>query len=223
MGEYLWDVKEHLLFDEEVKQMFDLCKTNHERLAVALMWRTGARPMEMIGEALKPKQINYTDTQVEVVLKTLKLGKGGRFKVMDRPLQFERPSGLEQDIYVETIVSMAGKTLPEEPLLPNGKRWLERLCNRLGVEVLGREISPYHFRHSRMTWLARNGATLDQLKHFKGSADYRSIWNYINAQPFVIKAQLSRAGEKRKELINAQNKEATPEKKEEPPQNINTI
>lgn len=196
MPEYLWDVKEHLLFDDEVKLMYDTCRSDYERVAVALMWRAAPRPMEMVGEALTPAQFNIMENRLDITLKTLKLGEAGTFKVSDRVLQFDRPSGLEMDVYVEMIIKMVMKTQPEQPILPYGKRWLERLCNRIGKEILGREITPYHFRHSRMTWLARNRATLDQLKQFKGAADYRSVWTYVNAQPFVMDKLLSRAQRK---------------------------
>jgi len=201
MPKYGWDVKEHLLFDEEVKRMFDTCKNDYERLAVAIMWRAAPRPMEMMGDILKQSQIKIEEEQVSMTLKTLKLGEGGKFNVADRLMQFARPKGIEQDIYLETIARMVTKTAPEQPMLPFSKRWLERICNRMGLEILGRPITPYHFRHGRMTWLARNGATLDKLKHFKGAADYRSVWGYIGATPFVVSQELARAGEKRKAAL----------------------
>lgn len=194
MPRYLWDVKEHLLFDEEVKRMFDLCKDDYERLALSLMWRAAPRPMEMLGEVLQSKKIVVGDDNIRIILKTLKLGEGGDYTAEDRPLDFARPTGLDEDPYLETIARMAAKTPPEAPMVPYSKRWLERFANRMGIAVLGRPITPYHFRHSRMTWLARNRASLDQLKHFKGAADYRSVWGYINATPFVVSLELSRAG-----------------------------
>jgi len=186
MPRYKFDIK-NLLFEQDVKKIYDLADKNREKLAIALLWTTGARPSELL--ALYKNNIIVTDTQVTIVIKTLKLGAKD-FKAQDRPLVFERNN--YQNVYLEKIIKSLDNLGPEQVLLPYTSRWMSKIINRLGKEAIGKEICPYHFRHSVMTWLSRNGATLDQLKHFKGAADYKSIWPYITAKKFVVAEQLSR-------------------------------
>jgi integrase len=194
MPKYGWDVKEHLLYEEEVKQMYDLCKNDYERLAISIMWMCGPRPTEMI--ELISKKVTINETKIDITLKTLKLGRGGDFKIQERNLSFKRPSGLDENIYLETIAKMVRRTGPEEKLLPYSVRWAERLTNRVGIEVLGKPISPYHFRHSCLTWLVRLGASVPMAMHFKGS-EGQAVNQYFMAQPFVVGQELLRRGQQR--------------------------
>jgi len=50
-------------------------------------------------------------------------------------------------------------------------------------ELSDNRFCPYNFRHSRLTKLARAGATIDELMYWKGSADERSVSEYLKAKP----------------------------------------
>ena len=68
--------------------------------------------------------------------------------------------------------------------------------NTLGMKALGKELSPYHFRHSVITWLARHGATIEQLMYFKGARSLSGIAPYLHAVPSVIKLENLRRSRK---------------------------
>jgi len=194
MPTYSFDIKE-LLFEEDVRKMLDACRNTYERAAISLLWVAGPRPIEAI--TLTPEKFQISQSRMAVVIATAKLdGNTNEYQAKERLLEFDRPTGAESNIYVETIIQAVAMTPSGKPILPYSTRWLEKLTNRLGEEILGKgkRISPYHFRHSVMTWGARNGWTLDKLKHFKGAASYNSVWPYLNAQPFVVKLQLMRRG-----------------------------
>ena len=108
------------------------------------------------------------------------------FQVTTRLLGFKRPGGLDQNIYMESIIDFASRAQPGVPMLQYSTRWMEKLLNRLGQEVLHKEISPYHLRHSVFTWLARNGWDAYAIKYWKGAATLASVEQYIKARPQVL-------------------------------------
>jgi len=188
MPRYNFDVKDFLLFEEDVRKMYDMANKN-EAVLIAILWLTGARPGEMA--LLRTTDVTYSADKLKVRLKTLKKGKGGDFKVAERTLEFERAAGMDTNIYIETIINHVS-TLPnndETRVLPYTTRWAEKHITKLGLAVMDKPITPYHFRHSVMTWLAKKRWTLDQLKYFKGANSLRSIEPYIQAVPQVIKLE----------------------------------
>ena len=176
-----------ILFEEDVRKIYNEARTPEERVFVSLLWMTGGRTKEVL--MLRKENIQYDAERVKITLQTLKLGQSKKFMVKNRTLEFERPSGVNANIYLETIINYVKLLSPEVLLLHRSNRWGEYLINKLGMKAVGKKFSPYHFRHSCMTWLARNGATPDMLMHFKGAASIKSISAYIHAVPFVVKEQ----------------------------------
>jgi len=208
MPRYSWDV-EDILFEEDVRKMYDRANPNEAAL-ISLLWLTGARPGEIA--LLKVQDVTYSSDKLSILLKTLKRRKGGEFKVKERTLGFSRTTGFNTNIYIETIVSHVSK-LPndsETKVLGYTTRWMEKKINKLGEEAIGKKLSPYHFRHSVMTWLAKNGYTMDRLKYFKGST-LQSVEPYIHAQPQLIKIENMRRS-------RAPIPKEEPKKEEEPEQ-----
>jgi integrase len=192
MPRYNYDINS-LLFEEDIDRMFKIAKNDYERAAIAFLWVTGARPMEIID--LTKEKIIIREDKVIINIKTLKLGKSKKFSVNERQLEFDRLRGLDENKYIETIVKVTIMAPQESQILPYSKRWMEQVITRLGVKALDKPISPYHIRHSFYTWAARNGWTLDRLKQHKGAKDYKSVWGYLNAVPFVVQLQnLKREG-----------------------------
>ena len=74
-------------------------------------------------------------------------------------------------------------------MLAYSTRWMEKLINRLGLEAIGKKISPYHLRHSVFTWLARNGWDAYAIKYWKGAATLASVEEYIHARPQVVELE----------------------------------
>jgi integrase len=184
MPKYKFDIK-HILFDEDVEAMFKAANTPQERAAVSLLWITGARPGEVL--EIRKQDVDVLPEKVRITIPTLKLGsKNKKFKVDKRTLEFERGDNKFLNYLIAYTLNLKN---PTDRLIPYTKRWLELKINNLGKKALGKEISPYHFRHSVMTWLARKGATLDQLMYFKGARTLNSVAPYIHAIPTVIKLE----------------------------------
>lgn len=187
MPKYSFKIDE-LLFEEEVRNMYNRADSEVKRVLLSLLWITGARPTEVI--MLKREDIRFNQDKLEITLKTLKLGGDGqKFIVRDRTLVFDRPREIEANIYLETIVDYVKMIPPETRVIKYTTRWAEKVVNRLSEMTLGKKLSPYHFRHSVMTWLARHGASIDQLMYFKGARSYDSVKPYIHAKPTVVQLQ----------------------------------
>jgi integrase len=183
MPKYGWKI-ENLLFEEDVRAMYNLAAREKEAVLISLLWITGARPSELA--EVKKENVQYGDGKVNITLATKKLGEGGDFKIRNRTLSFVRAAGLDTNIYLETIVKYVIALPPESLLLPHTTRWQENTINRLGQKAIGQKVSPYHFRHSCLTWMASNGATIDELMSFKGALSVLSISMYMKAKPFVV-------------------------------------
>ncbi|MDD3906553.1 MAG: site-specific integrase [Candidatus Omnitrophica bacterium] len=189
MPKYGWKI-ENLLFEEDVRAMYNLAAREKEAVLIALLWITGARPAELA--ELKKENVQYDSSRVNITLATKKLGEGGDFKIRNRTLSFVRPTGLDTNIYIETVVKYVAALPPEALLLPHTTRWQENTINRIGQKGIGQKVSPYHFRHSCLTWMASNGATIDELMQFKGALSVLSISMYMKAKPFVVSLQNQR-------------------------------
>jgi site-specific recombinase XerD len=189
MPKYSWDIKD-MLFEEDIKAIMDKTQNKRERLLISLLWITGARPMELL--MLKREDFRVYSEKLEITIQTLKLRKSEKFAVEARTLSFSRPSGLNCNIYIETIIDWISNVLPGQPILTYSKRWAEMSINNLGKAAIGKTISPYHFRHSCFSWMARNGATAEQLKYFKGAKSIKSVEPYLHAVPFIVKLESMR-------------------------------
>lgn len=219
MPKYNWDIKD-LLFEEDVRKMYDAAGTLQKKAFISICWLTGARTGESL--SLKKEDIGFNDDFLEIRLPTTKLG-GGDYKTAMRTLTVTRPRGVEANLYVETVVKYAANLPLNDDFLFGhegvGKkayttRWAEsKVIGPLSLQTLGKWLTPYHFRHSCMQWLARHGASLAQLMHFKGAKSPLSVQPYISAVPAVVKMQnlkRERALEQKPEVIVSENKSPTP-------------
>lgn len=185
MPRYSYDIS-YILSEAEVKGMYLRAK-GKEALLIALLWLTAARPNELL--QLRHEDISSTDTELSIKLKTLKLGQGKEFMVKERVLTFERTLGLDAVPYIETVINNARATPSGSLLISRGSRWAEKAINRLSMEVLNKPLSPYHFRHSVLTWLGRKGYSSLDIQYFKGSKTLASVEPYLHAKPFTLRAK----------------------------------
>lgn len=173
------------LTDTLVRQIYDKAKTKEEQVLVSLLWTTGARPSELC-ELIKEDITLKTDS-ISFRLNTKKTNATGeRFVLKERLLEFERPQGLQLNIYLETIASWVESLGPGQRLIKYGTRWVELGITRITQQALGAPYCPYHFRHSSMCRESALGRTTDQLMHFKGAKSRRSVEPYIHASPYKI-------------------------------------
>lgn len=189
MPRYGWDIKE-LLFEEDVKAIFNKTTNDKESALVALLWLTGARPSELA--ELRKEKVYYDAQKLTITLVTKKLGEAGAFKLKERTLEFVRLTGLGTNVYIETLIKYVSLLPPEALLLPHTTRWQENVIGRLSLQGIGKKLSPYHFRHSVMSWMAHNGSTINELMHFKGAASILSVSPYMNAKPMIVNIQSQR-------------------------------
>jgi integrase len=166
--------------------MYDKTKDLQEQALLSCLWITGARPSEIL--ELAKKNVLITDEVVVFDLPTKKLqADGTRFVMKRRQLRIGRPHGLQMNIFLETVVKYAERLYhPEDPIFIYGRRWAIKVINRLGMQAIGKEVAPYHLRHSAVTREASQGRTLDQLKHFKGAKSIRSVEPYLHASPYDV-------------------------------------
>ena len=191
MPKYTHDIKD-LIWEEDAKAMYDICQNKREALLLSLCWLTGARPSELL--LLTTDNFQIDDTHVVIYIKTLKLGAGKEYFSEQRTLKLSRQIGVNANIYLETVVRYILETPPGAKLLDYTSRWAEKVIERLSCGALHKRLTPYHFRHSVLTWLARHGATLDQLKHFKGAKTAASVEPYLSAVPYIIKMENLKRG-----------------------------
>jgi integrase len=196
MGHYTTDIKT-LLFEEDARAMLNKCKTEKERRLLALLWLTAGRPAEL--NQVKKEDIVVFDETISIRLKTLKLGRSKHFQIENRTLEYERPKGLQEIVWLDIIARAVIATPPDTFLLAGhgGKRpstrWISKTINRISFQALGKRFAPYHIRHSVLSSKAAANYSIDQLMHMKGAKSVESVSPYLHARPFVIKLQAERS------------------------------
>jgi len=189
MPRYSWKIDD-LIFEEDAREIYNRATRDKEAVLISLLWITGARPAELA--ELKREKVYYDSGKLSLTIATKKLGEGGAFKIRERTLAFDRPGGLNTNIYIETIIKYCVALPPEALLIPYTTRWMENTVTKLSKAAIGKTLSPYHFRHSCLTWMATNGATVADLMQFKGALSAMSIGMYMHAKPFVVSLQNQR-------------------------------
>ena len=195
MPKYKWNIKD-LIFEEDVKKIYAQVDGLLKKALISVCWLTGARTSEIL--EIAKADVGFGEDYLELRLKTKKLGDGD-YKTETRTLKFTRPHGIDSNIYIETIIKYAASIQDNEDLLFHtpgntrksySSRWVEsRLVGPTAQKVLGKWLTPYHFRHSCMQWLAYHGAGMAQLMHFKGAKSPLSVQPYISAVPTLLKIE----------------------------------
>jgi integrase len=108
-----------------------------------------------------------------------------RFSLKTRKLSFVRPKE-RPSIYIECVLEHLNRLKFGERLIPFTKRWAEKRISKLGIQVLDKPISPYHFRHSAITRESSLNHSTPQLMHFKGAKSARSVESYEHARPYDV-------------------------------------
>lgn len=190
-----------ILREDDVRAVFDKADNLREQALISFLWVTGARPSE-IAELTINDVIVTLDT-ITFKLKTKKLKNTEEFQLKERTLEIERPQGMEINIYMETIKQYMD-TLPQGidgvRVFEYSTRWMELVTNRIGLKALGKQLSPYHFRHSAITREAGARRTIDQLMHYKGAKSPRSVSNYLHSTPYMITMKGSEKKEEKKDI-----------------------
>lgn len=175
-----------------------------DKLFLALLYCTGARPSEIMGDPFRGLKgmtygniiIDKENSVLHFYVPVSKL-KGAGFAITRRHLVLEynaeNPSLAIQiiirAIQVEELnAKRQGKEFGlDKPLFLNQAN--KPMCRMTGYNIVNRasriigvDICPYNFRHSRLTILAEQGAGIETLMYFKGSKRIKSIEPYIHAR-----------------------------------------
>jgi len=161
-----------LVTNEMVQSMLDKATNLRDKFLVAMLNFSGARPDELT-RLRKKDMIQREDGCLEIKLHTDKLGKTDQeFVISDRTLT------MKPDMQFFHIVYTYWATSNDDFLLSLTVRRIEQIIAQLSDG----QLIPYNFRHSRLTKLARMGATIDQLMYWKGAKDPRSVGAYLRGK-----------------------------------------
>ena len=172
---------------------------------MVLLWYTGARPSEL---AQIKKEDIYPLMEAKGLAITLRTLKGGEdYRKISMPLnkitlkmyqhvQNSSPEGYylhyfrcaggtsklnqtwtnTKTIYIR---NQEGQPIPETYTETKHKEYFmhNKKIYRFVNSLTG--LPPLYFRHHRLSWMAKLGATMLQMQEFKGSKDFKSVTPYL--------------------------------------------
>jgi integrase len=159
-----------IVTNEMAQAMIDKALIQRDKFLVAILYFSGARPDELL--RLKKQDIVEDNGKLVIKLHTSKLGKHEGFLIEDRLLTMNSEMPFFDIVRTYWMESLG------EYLLSISERRMEQVIENLS----DCKLCPYNFRHSRLTKLARAGATLDQLMYWKGAVDTKSVAPYIRGK-----------------------------------------
>lgn len=153
--------------------MINKCLDDEQRAMLVLLWITGARPSELI--ELTPLCFMDRFDTIDISMPTKKHGYARTL-----PVAKDTPFFNLAMAYVNKCNNIREK---DKPLF----HWRTDGCIRAIVYRLSEgRLTPYNFRHSRLTQLAKIGASPYELMVFKGARDTRSVAAYIGRSSHMI-------------------------------------
>jgi len=176
----------HIVTREEVERMLDVARDNRERALISFLYIFGPRPSEVL--EITGEDVDIQPTKVTVRIPTKKIRKQQHFEVVRREITVRRPHPrdrvLEEFVYYARLVKESD---PTQRLFGFRDRTsINKIVERVSVGALGYSLAPYNFRHSRLTKLARAGATIDELMYWKGARSVKSVSPYLHGRPIEV-------------------------------------
>jgi len=152
-----------LLNENDLREMLKKCKDKEERIILILLYYTGARPQEIL--ELRVRDIKKERNRIAISIPTLKKGIGRRIFI---PLN---------EITQELISFVEESPIPDLKLI---LKWRHSHNIRFFVyRVSDNRLTPYFFRHNRLSQLANEGVDPHTLKRFKGAKSILSVDTYL--------------------------------------------
>lgn len=168
---------------EDVEKMVGALTELRDKALIVFLWLYGPRPSEVI--EMLVEDIDVEPTKIVARIPTRKIRSKEHFEVEKRELIVRRPH--PRDWLIETLVKyvdIVKKGDPKNRLWGlNHRQRVYDIVARASERGLGRRLSPYNFRHSRLTKLARAGWGIEGLKYWKGARTIKSIEPYLHARP----------------------------------------
>jgi integrase len=172
---YVKDINKEIT-EADAQEMINNCTNQQEKTLIAILYLTGARPIEVV--ALRVGDINpgANPDYFTIKLKTAKLRKGVYQGSVERTLLIPKDSPFAQMLIKEVLnvinpeAKLFGFNTPD-----NVKQIVYKVSNN--------KWCPYHFRHSRLNKLARQGMGVSELMSWKGARDVQSVSAYLRGKP----------------------------------------
>ena len=204
----------HTVRDEEFRKIMKHIIRPRERLFLSLIYCTGARPSEVAGDPeRKKKGMTYEDIQFDFdkgeIIFSVPVSKieEGHYAIERRTLSLEFDPE-KPDYPIRVLIQSLNDMIEKEQYKQDTKNidphtQIFDFCRKTGYNIvrragniIGINICPYNFRHSRLTQLSEQGAGIETLMYFKGSRDIKSISNYLHAREIKYKLGGKDRGEK---------------------------
>jgi len=151
-------------------KMLEKARDKQERVALILLYYTGARPSEIVN--LKREHVKKFRNLICVNFITTKKG-------------ISRTIWMPFNSLTKEVIELAEKLQPEQPLLPRIRHpWNIR---DLVYRVSDNTLTAYFFRHNRLTKLANRGFDVYTLRYFKGAKSIQSVEPYVQMAGTPIK------------------------------------
>lgn len=159
------------------------------RALLITLYYTGGRPVEVL--SLKPADIEKKGGKVIINMPAAKNG-------LPRPVWLNYKFPLVKELYKYTRSMFPGMFLfhhfrGKYERIRKGKVYIEvadklrYYLNKWFADIIEDSIPPYYLRHNRLSKLSAAGATMDELRMFKGAKDFNSIIPYIHLSADIAK------------------------------------
>jgi len=169
------------LYAEDVKQMFDLANTDEKKAIISALYLTGRRPSEIM--MWTKNMFQWNEDKLIITAPTLKVKDTGSFYDPEKPFIARIPKDRTDPsyCYIKTLLLWVhALPLPNERVFKKTVRWMRSIVEELSMAVLGRPFSPYHFRHSLLSFAADAGYSDRQLMALKNSKSPQSVQDYVH-------------------------------------------
>jgi integrase/recombinase XerD len=183
---FTWPKQYHertVLTQEEIKQLYETCRSFTERAILGLAYGCGLRVSEIVS-------LNVEDIKLREAILIVKRGKGNKRRVI--PLSNKVKEDLNNYYYHERPITLA---LGETAFIFNSKggRMKKYTYNKVLKSLLKRAFPPlgetgkgaismHTLRHSIATHLLEQGMSLEQVREFLGHAEIETteIYTHVN-------------------------------------------
>jgi integrase/recombinase XerD len=168
-----------VLTQEEIKQLYETCRSFTERALLSLAYGCGLRVSEIVA-------LNVEDIKLREAILIVKRGKGNKRRVI--PMSNKVKEDLYNYFYHERPITLA---LGETAFIFNSKggrmrkhtynKVLKSLVERAENETIKqKQISMHTLRHSIATHLLEQGMGIEQVREFLGHAEIETTEIYTH-------------------------------------------
>lgn len=174
MPRYLKEL-DHIITLEEAQKMITKANNDRDKFLISFMYLTGARPHEFV-RRLKPLDFTWTlDGYFRITIPNAKQGSNkNSTKFPKRVLEFS-----ETAPFANYIIPYVQSLNLNDYVIPVCKSRVRQIVYALSDNT----FFPYNFRHSRITKLSVDGASLTELMYWKGASSTKSVEPYLAAKP----------------------------------------